>query len=339
MAEKDEANTNDEFDDVFDSVAAGNEPEPPVDDDTDDDAAAIDDEEEEYELPEDTAEDESKDDTAGDDADTDTFEEDDDKGDDASDDKAEAGDTETDWKAEFEALQEKTKSWSGRLSASDKRNTELQRQLDELKAKQEQGSDDDDDNDNSEEVTDEQAAEADAELEEFFDDYPGLRGPLTKMIEKAKQDAIATVQQDIAPIKQERQKAQADAEEEAVRKHVSAIEDAVPGWEAHTQDGSLTEWLDSLPRHRAIGVKAVLADGETHEVIDVLTDFRKEIGYKPPADNNNDDGEKTGSNKLKELRKRQAEDAEAVKGGQARIPKGVAGKDDFDSAFDEAAAS
>jgi hypothetical protein len=258
---------------------------------------------------------ESDDDDAGETNDSDKDKDDGKGGDD--------DDAEIDYKAELDKLLEKTKSWEGRLKASDRRNAELSQELEERKrnpaADKATDSDDDDLDPDS----------AKAKLEAFYEEFPSLREPLQILTKQAVSEATGKVNDAIMPVVKRHN-------ETVNGEHLTAIREAHSDMDEILESGDLTSWFDTLSPRKAQFYRSIAAEGDTSEVIDMLTDFKEANGIKT-TDPDTDDG-KTVTRQQSNRRDKQADDLAPIKGERTRPNarrSGQPDKDDYDGAFDE----
>jgi hypothetical protein len=117
--------------------------------------------------------------------------------------------------------------------------------------------------------------------------------------------------------------------------HFSAIKTTHPDFEKYRDDGSLKSWIEKQPAYLRKEFLRVYNEGETEDVIDLYSRFKKEnnIGTQAIV---SDSKTKTDLEAQKKL-----EDQEIVDSGKKPVgPKGGVGKkDDYEGSFDEAAAA
>jgi len=117
--------------------------------------------------------------------------------------------------------------------------------------------------------------------------------------------------------------------------HFSSIETAHPGYEKYRDDGSILKWIAAKPRYMQPALKSTYENGTAEDVIELLTDFKKENNL---IEANANDQHLDNSN-LIDLEKRKEEKkknltAVPLKNGSINLKQ--PSKDDYDGAFDEA---
>lgn len=236
-------------------------------------------------------------------------------------------------KARLTEVEHKTKSWEGRLSASDRQNQTLReenaslaKKLAEYEQKTKDGG--------------ETPADVDAELEKLKKEYPDYTGPLWAVIEKALKKSAAAVDSKIdTAVKTALKPLEERAANDARERHFSAIGAVHSDWKEIAAGKDLADWIASKPAYLKPGLQRVLDQGTAGEIIELLTDFK--ASKAPPAD---PAAEAAAKKKAEDeaaaeaKRKKKLEDAGAVKsrtGGMSTGGKNV-DADDFDGAWKEA---
>jgi hypothetical protein len=115
--------------------------------------------------------------------------------------------------------------------------------------------------------------------------------------------------------------------------HFSSIETAHPGYEKYRDDGSILKWIGTKPRYMQPALKSTYESGTAEDVIELLTDFKKENNLLEDNDKQPDDSNLIDLNKKKEEKKKNLT-AVPLKNGSINLKQ--ASKDDFEGAFDEA---
>ena len=115
--------------------------------------------------------------------------------------------------------------------------------------------------------------------------------------------------------------------------HFSSIETAHPGYEKYRDDGSILKWIGAKPRYMQPALKSTYESGTAEDVIELLTDFKKENNLLEDKDKQPDDSNLIDLNKKKEEKKKNLT-AVPLKNGSINLKQ--ASKDDFEGAFDEA---
>jgi flagellar motility protein MotE (MotC chaperone) len=130
------------------------------------------------------------------------------------------------------------------------------------------------------------------------------------------------------------------ADEREKEQHFSAIksgyqlEDGTtvqghPDFEKYRDDGSLKAWIDSIPSYRRAPYERVYTQGLPHEVIDLLTDFKRE---------NNIPLTSTSQNvvPMNQRRQERKQALTSVTSRRGAVNTGTAIADDYEGAWDEA---
>lgn len=250
---------------------------------------------------------------------------------------------EVDWKARFEQLEQKTKSWEGRLSAVARENDELKRQLAEARPGKSGGDDSGDDASESSGNGDsdsEALDAANAALSEFFEEYPDLKAPLQTLVSQAVSQAEQRVEEKFKPVLSKVEEEAQRTEQERAEAHEKAVLEAHPDVYELSSSPDMEAWLAELPPYRQNIAKAVMQEGDTQDVIELLNDYKAARGIKTQQrSGDTDKQDNDGDSKAEAIRRRreqQADDAQVVKSGRAHVPRGKPSPDDFDSAWDEA---
>jgi len=333
MAQEEEnvVSNDDEFDNAFDDTE--NEELKELESDTSDNDAAEDDESDEFMQEADELE---EDQAAGDGVDPGTQDTDDNTDDNDQDSNSEGETLEEQLerlKAENESLTQKTKSWDGRLSAKDRELEDLRQKLESNVDKATQKAED-----GESDVSDEDVDEAEAKLEQFYEDFPALREPLEIISKRNRQAAVQEATGKVDKVVEPFTKERAEREQREIDDHVNAINDAHPDWQDVARSDEFSEFIDNLPYRKALEAKSTLNEGNAKEINDLLTSYKVDAGIIEDAGDTtqNDDSDKELT--AAERRKAKAlENAAAVKSSKANSPKGGRGKSSsFDDAFDEA---
>lgn len=173
---------------------------------------------------------------------------------------------ETDWRAKFDDLEQKTKSWNGRLSAEAKakadlaeHNARLSRELSELKAKLEP----------------KPTIELDPEFEESWPDVASaIKAQEAKRSEyfeaklaQASEQIRNEVLGQIAPFREA-------SEQNNIESHFKKILDKHSDLETIVKSNKLDAWVDKHPRYIADSMRQVMEHGRAEDVIDMLDRFK-----------------------------------------------------------------
>ncbi|MCH8505364.1 MAG: hypothetical protein LAT50_13695 [Ectothiorhodospiraceae bacterium] len=258
----------------------------------------------------------------------------------APEDTAASEDEEPDWQKRYEELEQKTKSWEGRISKAQREAEEARalaeaerkrrEELEQAKAAGKKPAEGDDEQDTDDE-TDKDGDKLDPEVQGALDEYPDIAGPIVKhfqkqlqragqlsakQMEQARDQLKQELQAEIAPIREEHDAA-------ARKAHFDAIAEKHEDWEEHAKSGALHEWIDKQPDYLQEGMRKVLQSGTAQQAIDLLDKYKEANAEPEPPPNTNPRPRSLGA-------------AEAVRGRRGPPPKAKAGKDDFDAAWDEA---
>ncbi len=246
---------------------------------------------------------------------------------------------EVDWKARFEQLEQKTKSWEGRLSAVARENEQLKQELADAKTGKPGGGESGDDA--GQQAGDSEAMDAaNAALSEFFEEYPDLKAPLQQLVSQAVSQAEQRVEEKFKPMFSQVEAEAQRTEQERAEAHEKAVLEAHPDVYEVSSSPDLEAWIGELPPYRQNIAKAVMEDGDTQDVIELLNDYKTARGIKTQQrsgkpDTKDNDGD-SKAEAIRQRRKQQADDAQVVKSGRAHVPRGQPSEDDFDGAWDEA---
>jgi hypothetical protein len=208
-------------------------------------------------------------------------------------------------------------SWEGRLKAADKRAADAEAKLktmEESKAKAES------DNDASLE-------DDDPELSEFFDEFPDLKGPITKVAEKIATKIVKSKLGDVDEIRSEVTAVRDTIREDSDQKHVNDITEAHPDWKQIYESGKLETWIKEQPIYAQEGLYRIMKSGSTQEVIQMFNDLKGTKSGKKP-------NPKTTS--LSDEKKKRAQASLTVPSstGGPKKPKAKPNKDDFDGSWE-----
>ena len=131
------------------------------------------------------------------------------------------------------------------------------------------------------EAPQESDTEIEANIEAIKAEYPEIGGPMIELLRRQQtQNKILTDKLNGIEVREE--KRVADAEAVANNAHLSAIHDAHPDYKEISVEPLFDEWIDGLPAMERIGAQAIRKDGDTKDVISLLTTFKKANGYIAP---------------------------------------------------------
>jgi len=216
---------------------------------------------------------------------------------------------------------QRTKSWEGRLKAEAARNRELQDKIKEISEKAAQDTT----------ISLDELIKADPEIQAFVAEMGDeFMKPFTKLLQvtanKLINDAVKPIKETVAPIKE---KLTTD-EENAAKKHYTTILGAHKDALELLKAGSLNMWIESLPYKQALEKQRILQEGETQEVIDLLTEYKQTLtpgGIGTQA---------TTTVTPQPQNTAAIAAATVVKTGPVSLPKGITKAEDFEGAFKEA---
>jgi len=224
---------------------------------------------------------------------------------------------------DFESLYTKevqrTKSWEGRLSASERRNKELETELQELKKqptiKQ----------DTTEGLVDVDDPLIKTFIEEMGDDFIK---PLGAYVKKQIAEAVAPFKSlsDKVPALERTVTTVKNSGDAA---HYTAILDAHSDVAELLESGEIDAYVEELPYKEAVQAKEVLEKGTARQVIKFLDGFKEKTGKTKPAT----------PTVITPISQSKVVEATVVKGGYTPKPKTQADASDFEGAFKEAVGS
>jgi hypothetical protein len=219
--------------------------------------------------------------------------------------------------AENAKLKQRMASWDGRIRAAEKKAEEAERKL--KGNKEGQGASD------TASLTDD-----DPELSDFFQEFPDLEGPITKVAEKI---ATKIVENRIGSVEETVGTVQDTLEEESNTKHRKAIIKAHPDFENIVESGALETWIAKQPTMLQPRYNDIVASGSTEEIIEMFDSYKKSARVKSSSNTPSSDTSKGKGKSKKNQRKKNIEAVPASSNGPRVKGKGPA-KDDFDGAWD-----
>jgi hypothetical protein len=177
----------------------------------------------------------------------------------------------------------------------------------------------------------------DADLEEYLKDYAFISANEAKLrkkeLEKLKKDIVKEVADTYEiPIKTVEKLVQEDAEVKAAV-HLGAIREAHEDYGVTVKKMDVVQWVETLsPAKRKAGM-TIITEGDTDEVIDLITDYKKAHDISTEKeDHKPEDKKKPKDDRLESL--------ETVKGKKSPVTGGGKGKaESFEDAFAEAASA
>jgi len=121
---------------------------------------------------------------------------------------------------------------------------------------------------------------------------------------------------------------------EAEELHFSSIAQSHSDYEKYVNDGSITNWIASKPKYLQGGLQAIYESGTASDIVDMLSDFKKETGIIPPVQTTPDTPQNVVNIDSKKAERKQAMTAVTTRRGAVNAAMSQA--NDFESAFDEA---
>lgn len=201
-------------------------------------------------------------------------------------------------------------TWRGRVSASDRRNAELEARIRELEAATAK----------PEPVKEVISEEPDADIERLYTEYPDFKNPLQKREAAIRASVLSEVRKEVDGMLSERvAPLMKDRETLAEERRVAALSSVDQNWQEVVTSTAFDDYVNGQEAFIAAAMNRVRAQGTTEEAVALLKRFKA-------------DTQKPVVNQQRTLR---ARDAEVVKSRPGSpIPRASA--DDYDSAFDEA---
>jgi len=203
--------------------------------------------------------------------------------------KPEDGDDGVDWKAKATELEaelakekQKTSSWNGRITAANNRVKELEAEVAQLKASK---PDEPAEDDKTKEV-----------LEKFSDSFPELKEVVDVMLDK-----IDVVEKKVAPaaaVDPEPDSHTTDDNNVPDTSHRDAILKEHKELDEIAGTGVLSTWIEGKDDYIKPYLRKVYASGTAQEVITMITEFKKQTGWKSQLTG---EADKTKEDKLKTM--------------------------------------
>jgi hypothetical protein len=235
-------------------------------------------------------------------------------------------DDEVDWKAEFAKVNQKMKSWDGRIRKANERAEKAEQKLEEALKKSTTDKDVDEDDTSPEGDDLDDAAEA---IKEFTTEYPSLEKPIKAIAETMAKKIVDTKLKDLEPKIKELETRVETEDEVVMEDHFSTIREVHPDFEEIHASGKLQSWLDKQDSFVRYGFERVIAEGTADEIIDMFNRYK---GVKATQSSQSTKREKAKA----KAKQHMAVDGES---GGPIDRKGKKDKDDFDGAWDEALAT
>ena len=117
------------------------------------------------------------------------------------------------------------------------------------------------------------------------------------------------------------------------KEHFNLIKSAHPDFETYRDDGSILNWIGTKPKYMQDALKKTYSEGAAEDVVDLITDYKRENNLLPD-ETNNESSQPSNVVNIKRAEKKKA--LTAVVGKHGAINIAHATSTDYDSAFDEA---
>ena len=238
----------------------------------------------------------------------------------------------TDWKAEFEREKQKTRSWEGRISAANEKTKLAEREKADLLAELETAKS------TSKSLSIEVGVEDRELMESFPIEYPDLHKAFTIIAttiatEKALEIVNAKLP-DLAPIEAKVNQVIERSEVSAESAHIAAIAKAHPDYREVAQSDELSRWILGHPAHKRGYLMEVYEEGNTQDVIDLFTDFKKSTSWvTKPSKKETSTTNTTKTSKLESMLGVQGDSTPLREESTESVAN------DFDAAFKEASSA
>lgn len=200
-------------------------------------------------------------------------------------------DSGVDWKqraltaeAEMEKMNQKMKSWDGRIKAANKARKAAEDRLAEIESKS---------------VSEEDASDAE-KIAKFKDEFPELAEVLD--IQQRKIDRLQSTSKAPEAAAENADEEfdgsvdddNTDGNDEAPNDHYVATRKAHPDLDEIVSQGVLKTWINKQPAYIKPHLMKVYQEGNSEQVIDMVTEFKRKTGWKSQLS----DGDKTKNDKL-----------------------------------------
>jgi len=240
--------------------------------------------------------------------------------------------TEGDNKPTYEEVEQKYKSLQGMIESQQREKDELAKKAKELEDKlfaidEARGG-----------KPKPEAQPEDAELTEYLKDYAYISGNEAKLrkkeLEQLKKDVIEEISKTYeVPIKSV-EKIVAENDEVKAAIHLGSIKEAHEDYGEAFKKEDVVKWVETLSPARKKANMAIIEEGDTEEVIDLITSYKEANNIPITKEESSSDEVKTKIKKDERL-----ESLEVVKGKKSPVTGGGSKKvEDYEGAFAEAAA-
>jgi hypothetical protein len=157
-----------------------------------------------------------------------------------------------------------------------------------------------------------------------------LKKELVDILEGKTKELSSQFNSKLTPIATNQQEA------EKIR-HFGYLSSQHPDYEKYRDDGSILNWIEAKPKYIQDALKKTYNEGSAEDVVDLISDFKKENNLLENANNDSANQENLidlERKKAEKADKKQALTAVSTKRNAVNIAHAPA--DDYDSAFDEA---
>ena len=120
--------------------------------------------------------------------------------------------------------------------------------------------------------------------------------------------------------------------------HFNALQDAHADYEQYRDDGSILKWIESKPKYMQKSLLETYASGTVENVIDLITDFKKENNIPITEPAITQPAETTNVVNIDQKKEAKKQAMTAVTSRRGAVNPAMAVKQDFESVFDEAVA-
>lgn len=152
-----------------------------------------------------------------------------------------------------------------------------------------------------------------------------LRKDMLDEIDRRNQEVLAQIK----PATELVEQAKVDREKSIEEAHFEAIRSAHPDFETYRDDGSILKWIESKPVYLQRGMIEVYKEGTSEEIVSLLSAFKKDNNISPsPAPDNVINLDRKRQDRKSALNVPDTR--------QSSINQGVARKDNYEDAWDEA---
>jgi non-homologous end joining protein Ku len=94
---------------------------------------------------------------------------------------------------------------------------------------------------------------------------------------------LEEIRNKLAPVETFTSEAKTTMEEQARAAHFNALATAHSDYETYRDDGSILKWIETKPKYMQAPLLQTYQGGATEDVIDLISDFKKENNIQPPS--------------------------------------------------------